>query len=145
MSEKYSVFFGPVSISPRSSPVSVRALRASHSISGTKASPASESSRLENGSGEVLTAARVLVFLMAHPSVPAKDVKEFFAYIKANPGRLSYGSPGSGSSPALSLSGGGFRAAFFHLGELVEYGKTSEIFTNPREERTKDYITGRYG
>jgi phosphate transport system ATP-binding protein len=27
----------------------------------------------------------------------------------------------------------------------VEYGKTSEIFTNPREERTKDYITGRYG
>jgi len=28
---------------------------------------------------------------------------------------------------------------------MVEYGKTSEIFTNPREERTKDYITGRYG
>ncbi|MGD9810155.1 MAG: phosphate ABC transporter ATP-binding protein, partial [Sphingobium sp.] len=28
---------------------------------------------------------------------------------------------------------------------LVEYGPTSEIFTNPREDRTKDYITGRYG
>ncbi|HEY0028322.1 MAG TPA: phosphate ABC transporter ATP-binding protein PstB [Allosphingosinicella sp.] len=37
------------------------------------------------------------------------------------------------------------RTAFFHLGELVEYGETSEIFTNPRVERTKDYITGRYG
>jgi phosphate transport system ATP-binding protein len=37
------------------------------------------------------------------------------------------------------------RTAFFHLGTLVEYGATSDIFTNPREERTKDYITGRYG
>jgi len=37
------------------------------------------------------------------------------------------------------------RTAFFHLGELIEYGKTSEIFTNPRERRTQDYITGRYG
>jgi phosphate transport system ATP-binding protein len=37
------------------------------------------------------------------------------------------------------------RTAFFHLGNLVEYGVTSEIFTNPREEKTKDYITGRYG
>jgi phosphate transport system ATP-binding protein len=37
------------------------------------------------------------------------------------------------------------RTAFFHLGQLVEYGATTEIFTNPREERTRDYITGRYG
>jgi phosphate transport system ATP-binding protein len=37
------------------------------------------------------------------------------------------------------------RTAFFHLGTLVEYGETSAIFTNPRETRTKDYITGRYG
>jgi phosphate transport system ATP-binding protein len=37
------------------------------------------------------------------------------------------------------------RTAFFHLGNLIEYGETSEIFTNPREMRTKDYITGRYG
>jgi phosphate transport system ATP-binding protein len=37
------------------------------------------------------------------------------------------------------------KTAFFHLGTLVEYGDTSEIFTNPRQERTKDYITGRYG
>ncbi len=37
------------------------------------------------------------------------------------------------------------RTAFFHLGVMVEYGATSDIFTNPRETRTKDYITGRYG
>ncbi len=37
------------------------------------------------------------------------------------------------------------RTAFFHLGTMVEYGPTSDIFTNPREVRTKDYITGRYG
>jgi phosphate transport system ATP-binding protein len=37
------------------------------------------------------------------------------------------------------------RTAFFHLGKMVEYGRTSDIFTTPIEERTKDYITGRYG
>jgi phosphate transport system ATP-binding protein len=37
------------------------------------------------------------------------------------------------------------KTAFFHLGNLVEYGDTSEIFTNPKQDRTKDYITGRYG
>ena len=37
------------------------------------------------------------------------------------------------------------RTAFFHLGELVEYGKTTEIFTNPHEQRTQDYISGRFG
>ena len=37
------------------------------------------------------------------------------------------------------------RTAFFHLGEMVEYGRTKDIFTNPRKQRTQDYITGRYG
>ena len=37
------------------------------------------------------------------------------------------------------------RTAFFHLGKMVEYGPTSDIFQNPIEERTRDYITGRYG
>jgi phosphate transport system ATP-binding protein len=37
------------------------------------------------------------------------------------------------------------KTAFFHLGELVEEGPTTAIFTNPREKRTQDYITGRYG
>ena len=37
------------------------------------------------------------------------------------------------------------RTAFFDAGRLIEQGDTSAIFTNPREERTRDYITGRYG
>ena len=37
------------------------------------------------------------------------------------------------------------KTAFFHLGDLVEFGDTSDIFTNPRDQKTKDYITGRYG
>jgi phosphate transport system ATP-binding protein len=37
------------------------------------------------------------------------------------------------------------KTAFFHLGTLVEYGETTDIFTNPRKEKTRDYITGRYG
>jgi phosphate transport system ATP-binding protein len=34
---------------------------------------------------------------------------------------------------------------FFHLGEIVEFGDTKSIFQNPRDERTRDYITGRTG
>ena len=37
------------------------------------------------------------------------------------------------------------RTAMFHLGVLVEEGRTDQIFTNPRERRTQDYITGRFG
>lgn len=37
------------------------------------------------------------------------------------------------------------RTAFFHLGILVEEGVTSTIFTNPTDQRTQDYITGRFG
>jgi len=37
------------------------------------------------------------------------------------------------------------RTAFFHLGELVEYAHTEEIFTSPQDERTQGYITGRFG
>jgi phosphate transport system ATP-binding protein len=37
------------------------------------------------------------------------------------------------------------RTAFFHLGVLVEEGETGQIFTNPRDRRTQDYITGRFG
>jgi phosphate transport system ATP-binding protein len=37
------------------------------------------------------------------------------------------------------------RTAFFHLGTLVEEGPTTEIFTNPKDKRTQDYITGRFG
>ncbi len=37
------------------------------------------------------------------------------------------------------------KTAFFHLGELVEFGDTEQIFTNPRDPRTESYITGRIG
>ena len=37
------------------------------------------------------------------------------------------------------------RTAFFHLGILVEQGPTGEIFTTPKDPRTQDYITGRFG
>jgi len=37
------------------------------------------------------------------------------------------------------------RTAFFHLGDLVEYDATDTIFTNPKEQKTEDYITGRFG
>jgi phosphate transport system ATP-binding protein len=37
------------------------------------------------------------------------------------------------------------RTAFFHLGSLVEVGPTDRIFTNPREARTEDYVTGKFG
>lgn len=37
------------------------------------------------------------------------------------------------------------RTAFFLLGELIEYGETSQIFTNPAEKKTEEYITGRFG
>lgn len=37
------------------------------------------------------------------------------------------------------------RTAFFYLGELVEYNKTAEVFTNPKNKRTENYITGRFG
>ena len=35
--------------------------------------------------------------------------------------------------------------AFFLLGELVEFGKTDEIFNTPKQQKTEDYITGRFG
>jgi phosphate transport system ATP-binding protein len=37
------------------------------------------------------------------------------------------------------------QTAFFYLGELVEVGATEQIFTNPRQQRTEDYVTGKFG
>jgi tripartite-type tricarboxylate transporter receptor subunit TctC len=50
----------------------------------------------------VASAARVLVYLLVRPDLPPKNIAEFIAYLKANPGKLSYGSPGNGSSPHLA-------------------------------------------
>ena len=37
------------------------------------------------------------------------------------------------------------KTAFFHLGDLIEQGETPQIFTNPQDEKTQGYITGRFG
>ena len=37
------------------------------------------------------------------------------------------------------------QTAFFYLGELVEFGATAKIFTNPAQKRTEDYVSGRFG
>jgi phosphate transport system ATP-binding protein len=37
------------------------------------------------------------------------------------------------------------KTAFFYMGELIEFGRTMELFTRPREIRTENYITGRFG
>jgi phosphate transport system ATP-binding protein len=37
------------------------------------------------------------------------------------------------------------KTAFFHLGKIIEFGETSQIFTNPKHKKTEDYITGRFG
>lgn len=50
----------------------------------------------------VASAARVLVFLVARADLPVADVREFLAYAKARPGKLSFGSAGNGSSPHLA-------------------------------------------
>jgi phosphate transport system ATP-binding protein len=37
------------------------------------------------------------------------------------------------------------RTAFFLLGDLIECGETKSVFTNPKDKRTEDYISGRFG
>ncbi|MGE8317717.1 MAG: Bug family tripartite tricarboxylate transporter substrate binding protein [Comamonas sp.] len=50
----------------------------------------------------VAAVARVHVFLETHPSLPVNSVQDFIKHLQANPGKLSYGSPGPGSSPHLA-------------------------------------------
>lgn len=50
----------------------------------------------------IAAVARVHVFLETNPSLPVNNVDELIKYLKANPGKLSYGSPGPGSSPHLA-------------------------------------------
>jgi tripartite-type tricarboxylate transporter receptor subunit TctC len=50
----------------------------------------------------VASAARIAVYLMAKPALPTDTVQDFIRYAKANPGKLTFGSPGNGSSPHLA-------------------------------------------
>ncbi|MFN4350390.1 MAG: Bug family tripartite tricarboxylate transporter substrate binding protein [Hylemonella sp.] len=50
----------------------------------------------------VASVARVAVFLVVKPALPVANAREFVSYLKANPGKLSYGTPGNGSSPHLA-------------------------------------------
>jgi tripartite-type tricarboxylate transporter receptor subunit TctC len=56
----------------------------------------------ENDLTPVAAVSRILVYLETHPSLPVSNVQEFIAYAKAHPGKLSFGSPGAGSSPHLA-------------------------------------------
>lgn len=51
----------------------------------------------------VAAVARIVLFLVVRPNLPVKNIQEFLAYLKANPGRLSYGSAGNGTG--LHLAG----------------------------------------
>ena len=50
----------------------------------------------------VAAAARLVLFLVVKPDLPVKNVQEFLAYLKARPGKLSYGSAGNGTGPHLA-------------------------------------------
>ena len=50
----------------------------------------------------VAATARVVVFLVTRPEIPANNVAEFIAHARANPGKLTYGTPGNGSSPHIA-------------------------------------------
>ena len=50
----------------------------------------------------VAAAARIVLFLVVKPGLPVKNVQEFLAYLKAHPGKLSYGSSGNGTGPHLA-------------------------------------------
>ncbi|HEX2546255.1 MAG TPA: tripartite tricarboxylate transporter substrate binding protein [Ramlibacter sp.] len=63
----------------------------------------------------VASAARVAVYLMARTTLPVNNVQEFVKYVKANPGKLSFGSPGSGSSPHLATEMMKAQAGLFAL------------------------------
>ncbi|MGH6638213.1 MAG: Bug family tripartite tricarboxylate transporter substrate binding protein [Polaromonas sp.] len=50
----------------------------------------------------VAAVARIELFLVVRPELPAKTIKEFLAHLKANPGKLSYGSSGNGTTPHIA-------------------------------------------
>jgi tripartite-type tricarboxylate transporter receptor subunit TctC len=66
--------------------------------------------------------------IVAHPSVPAKSVKELIALVKANPGKYSYGQPGTGSTP--HLAGELFKLKFGLDLTMVPFGSAAPAITS---------------
>jgi tripartite-type tricarboxylate transporter receptor subunit TctC len=50
----------------------------------------------------VVATGRVSLYVLTHPNVPATNFREFMAYVRANPGKLNYGTPGNGTSPHIA-------------------------------------------
>ena len=50
----------------------------------------------------VVATGRVSLYVITHPNVPANNFAEFMAYVRANPGKLNYGTPGNGTSPHIA-------------------------------------------
>jgi tripartite-type tricarboxylate transporter receptor subunit TctC len=50
----------------------------------------------------VVPTGRVSLYVLTHPNVPVASFKEFIAYVRANPGKLNYGTPGNGTSPHIA-------------------------------------------
>jgi tripartite-type tricarboxylate transporter receptor subunit TctC len=50
----------------------------------------------------VVPTGRVSLYVLTHPNVPVASFKEFVAYVRANPGKLNYGTPGNGTSPHIA-------------------------------------------
>jgi tripartite-type tricarboxylate transporter receptor subunit TctC len=50
----------------------------------------------------VVPTGRVSLYVLTHPNVPVTNFKEFIAYVRANPGKLNYGTPGNGTSPHIA-------------------------------------------
>jgi tripartite-type tricarboxylate transporter receptor subunit TctC len=50
----------------------------------------------------VVPTGRVSLYVLTHPNVPVTNFKEFMAYVRANPGKLNYGTPGNGTSPHIA-------------------------------------------
>ena len=62
-----------------------------------------------------------------------------------NPHDPRFETPGSVTHSMQQAARVSQKTAFFHMGEVVESGETGQIFTDPRDERTQAYITGRIG
>jgi tripartite-type tricarboxylate transporter receptor subunit TctC len=81
--------------------------------------------------------------LMVHPSVPAKSVAEFIAYLKANPGKLSYASSGNGTSSHLAAEL--FKAMTGTTIQHVPYRGTSAVWPDLLTGQVQVYFTSPVG